>query len=198
MPKSHYRSSYKCPKSKASRGCEGPHAMLNSKNDQKRTKVGSSSGSSAERGVPGGVPARVLAQKGGSSKVPAEGSSTQRGSSKGFQQGFQHLCFTFVPLHFSPHAFVGPLGRLGQGCPGCRGHWGLWWPRWVGQHQPRRPPRHQGGDPLGHHHCPHPLHAPPPRRRQAALPPHQMAGGGLGGQPRCADPAGPAACRQPG
>ena len=60
--------------------------------------MGSSRGSSAERGVPAGVAAGVQAQKGNSSKVPAEGSSAKRGSSKGFQQGFQHLCFTFVHL----------------------------------------------------------------------------------------------------
>ena len=87
--------------------------MLNFKNDQKRTKVGSSRGSSAKRGVPAGVPAGVPLHKGGSSKVRAEGSRAERGSSKEFQQGFQHLCFTFVPLHFSLDAFVGPLGRLG-------------------------------------------------------------------------------------
>ena len=95
---------------------------------------GCNMGSNAERGVPGGVPAGVPSQKGGSSKVPAEGSSAHRGSSKGFQQGFQHLCFTIVPLHFSPDAFVGPLGRLDQGCRGCRGHSGLCRPRWLGLH----------------------------------------------------------------
>ena len=52
----------------------------------------------------------------GSSKVLAEGSKEQRGANKGFKQGFRHLCLTSVPLHFSPHAFVGPLGRLDQGC----------------------------------------------------------------------------------
>ena len=109
--------------------------------------MGSSRGSSAERGVPAGVPAGVRGQKGGSNKVPAEGSSAERGSSKGFLQGFQQLCFTFITLHLSRHAFVGPLGRLGQGCPGCRGHSRLCWQQWVGLHQPRRPPRHQGGVP---------------------------------------------------
>ena len=58
-------------------------------NFQKRTKVGSNRASSADRGFPAGVPAEVPAQKGDSSKVPVEGSSAERGSSKGFQQGFQ-------------------------------------------------------------------------------------------------------------
>ena len=85
--------------------------------------MGSSRGSSAERGVPAGVPA----QKGGSSKVPAEGSSTERGSSKGFEQGFQHLCFTIVPLHFSPDALLAPLvdwAKAARAAVGTRGYAG--------------------------------------------------------------------------
>ena len=141
--------------------------------------MGSSRGCSAERGF-------------------RQGSSRGFQRTKGFQQGFQHLCFTIVFLHFSPDAFVGPLRRLDQGCSGCRGHSGLCQPRWLGLHRPHRPPQHQGGDPPGHQHCPHPLHPPPLRRREAALRPHRLATRGPRGQPPGADLASHAARRRHG
>ena len=57
------------------------------------------------------VPAAAPAQKGGSNKVQAEGSGTQRGSSKGFQQGVQHLRVTIVPSHFDWLAQLESVGK---------------------------------------------------------------------------------------
>ena len=71
---SHCRSSYKCPKSKASLGCEGPHAVLNF---QKSPKVHK-----------GGFQQGFQRRKGGSSKGSSKVPTQKGGSNKGFQQGF--------------------------------------------------------------------------------------------------------------
>ena len=87
------------------------------------------------RGVPTRFQERVLAQKG----VPARGSS--RGSST-FVSPFFPCISTHMPL-------LAPLVNSAKCLP-----------RWVGLHRRRHPPRHHGGAPLGHHHCPHPPNAP--------------------------------------
>ena len=71
MPKSHCRSSYKCPKSKASLGCEGPHAILNFQKSPKAHKSGFQQGFQRRKGVPARFQQRVLAHKG----FPARGST---------------------------------------------------------------------------------------------------------------------------